>query len=62
MILLKEACRRDRRACHAAGIDAYFPIVRGVCTLDEALDADNAFSNLANAAEEVFRVMQVARG
>lgn len=47
------------RACHDEGIDAFFPIVRGVCTLEEALDVDNAFANLANAAEEVFRVMGI---
>ncbi len=47
------------RACHDEGIDAFFPVVRGVCTLEEALDADNAFANLANAAEEVFRVLAI---
>ncbi len=50
---------KGARACHAEGIDAYFPIVRGVCTLEEALDTKNAFANLANAAEEVFRVMGI---
>ncbi len=46
------------RACHDAGIDAYFPVVRGVCTLEDALTLDTAFANTANAAEEVFRVIR----
>ncbi len=45
------------RACHDAGIDAYFPIVRGVCTLEDALCVENAYANLANAVEQVFRVI-----
>ncbi len=43
-------------ACHAAGIDAMFPIVRGVCTLDEALDGKAAFENMASAVEQAFRL------
>ena len=49
------------RACHGAGIDAYFPIVRGVCTLEEALSAKTAYGNMVNAVEEVFRVIREVR-
>ncbi len=45
-------------ACNEAGIDAYFPILRGVCTLDEALDREHAFKNLAYTSEQVFRLMR----
>ncbi len=46
------------RACHDEGIDAYFPIVRGVCTLEQALNEETAYANMANTAEEVFRVIR----
>lgn len=47
------------RACHDEGIDAFFPIVRGVCTLEEALDAKQARENMIHTVEEVFRVMRL---
>jgi len=44
-------------ALNAAGIDAYFPILRRVVTLDEALDRDAAAANLADTVEQVFNMM-----
>ena len=37
---------RDATACNEAGIDAFFPIVRGVTTLDEAMQKENAVANM----------------
>ena len=45
-------------ALNAAGIDAYFPILRRVVTLDEALDRGAAAANLAGTAEQVFKLMK----
>ena len=45
-------------AVNAAGIDAYFPILRKITTLDEALDKGNAAANLAATVEQVFRIMK----
>ena len=42
-------------AVNAAGIDAYFPILRRVDTLEAALDVRNAAANLTAAAEQAFR-------
>lgn len=53
---------QDATACHAAGIDAFFPAVRGVTTLEAAMDPHNAFENLAASAEQVFRLIAVAGG
>lgn len=50
---------RGARACRDEGIDACFPIVRGVCSLEDALAAETAYNNMADAAEEVFRVMRI---
>lgn len=41
------------------GIDAFFPILRTVSTLEEALDKLNAASNLAATAEQVFRCFRL---
>ena len=47
----------EATACNAAGIDAFFPIVRGLTTLAEAMDPKNAKSNMAAAVEQVFRLL-----
>lgn len=48
----------DAEECNNHGIDAFFPIIRGLTTLDEALDRDNAYSNLRAAAYQVFRLIK----
>lgn len=47
----------DARVCNEHGIDAFFPIVRGACTLEEAMNPENAKKNLADTAEQVMRAM-----
>ena len=39
-------------------IDAFFPIVSGPCTLDEAMDKETACRNTARAAEQAFRLLK----
>lgn len=48
---------KDAEKCNQAGIDAYFPIVRGVTTLDEAMLSANAEENMSSAVEQVFRAI-----
>lgn len=48
---------KDAGECNAAGIDAFFPIVRGVTTLDEAMNPENAKENMALSVEQVFRAI-----
>ncbi|MBR3932489.1 MAG: glycerate kinase [Clostridia bacterium] len=50
---------KDAYKCNECGIDAFFPIVRGACTLEEAMNADNAFDNMADTAEQVFRLINL---
>ncbi len=45
--------------CNEYGIDAYFPIVRGITTLEEALNNDNAYKNLTATAYQVFRLITI---
>lgn len=47
----------DAEVCNAYGIDAFFPVLRGVTTLEEALDTNNAYKNLEATAYQVFRVL-----
>lgn len=50
---------KDAVACNKEGIDAFFPIVRGVTTLEEAMNPENAKRNLADTVEQVIRLMQI---
>ncbi len=52
---------KDAGACNAHGIDAFFPILRGICTLQEAMDKDTAAQNLSNTAEQVFRLAKAMK-
>lgn len=47
----------DAEQCNAHGIDAFFPILRGVTTLEEAMAPENAIKNLTATAYQVFRLL-----
>lgn len=49
----------DAGACNTAGIDAFFPIVRGVTTLEEAMASKRAKENMTLSVEQVFRMIQI---
>ena len=49
----------DAEICNEHGIDAFFPIVRGVTTIEEALDNNNAYHNLVVTAYQVFRLLKI---
>ena len=57
VIAFAGAVTEGATACNNAGIDAFFPIVRGVTTLDEAMKKENAHKNMSAAAEQVFRLL-----
>lgn len=46
----------DAGACHEKGIDAFFPILRQIETLEECMDTEHAKKNMADTAEQVFRM------
>ena len=48
----------DAGVCNQAGIDAFFPIVRGITTLEEAMKKEQAGKNLSLSVEQVFRLIQ----
>ena len=47
----------DAVVCNEYGIDAIFPIIRNIQTLQEAMDANNARENMITTAEQVFRLI-----
>ncbi len=49
----------EARICNEHGIDAFFPILRRVVTLPEAMEKKNSRINMADTAEQVFRAMQI---
>lgn len=51
----------DARACNEKGIDAFFPILRTVTTLEEAMEPETARNNMAGAAEQALRLWRACR-
>ena len=47
----------EAKNCNEKGIDAFFSILPGVCSLDEAMNTETAQKNMRNAAEQVFRLV-----
>ena len=43
--------------CNEHGIDAFFPVLRQVTTLAEAMETDKAYKNLKDTAYQVFRLL-----
>ena len=50
---------KDAATLNECGIDAYFPILRTVCSLEEAMNTENAAENLSGTVEQVFRVVRI---
>jgi len=48
----------DATECNKHGIDAFFPIVRTPCTLEEAMNTENARKNLKDTAVQVFNLIK----
>ena len=44
------------KACNQAGIDAYFPILREITTLEDAMNKENTRRNLEDTVEQVIRL------
>ena len=52
------AVTEDATLCNEVGIDAFFPIRRSICTLDEAMDTKNASRDLSDTAHQVFNLIK----
>lgn len=47
----------DANVCNKEGIDAFFPIIRGITTLEGAMNPVTARRNMIAAVEQVFRIV-----
>ena len=56
VIAFAGAVTEGAKACNQVGIDAYFPILRGISTLEEAMEKENARRNLEYTVEQVIRL------
>lgn len=61
VIAFSGAVTPDADVCNEHGIDAYFPILRSVVTLQEAMDGANARRNMTNTVRQVIRLWQAAQ-
>ncbi len=61
VIALAGAVTKDAGECNKNGIDALFPIIREICTLDEAMKPENAKQNMALTAEQTVRLFLVQK-
>ena len=59
VIAFAGAVTEGAKACNQAGIDAYFPILRGISTLEEAMKKETAKQNLADTVEQVMRLYRL---
>ena len=48
-------------ACNENGIDAYFPILRKVVTLDEAMEPETAKQNMIRTTEQIIRLVAAVK-
>ena len=53
------AVTEDAVACNEHGIDAFFPILRRIQTLQEAMEPSMAKENMETTVEQVFRLMNI---
>lgn len=61
VIALAGSIRPGAEICNQRGIHAYFSILPGVMTLDEAMDRETARHNMESAAEQIFRLADICR-
>lgn len=59
VVALAGSVTRDAGVCNAHGITAYFPIVRDAVSLEEAMRKSTAMENMADTAEQVFRLYSI---
>ena len=60
VIAFSGAVSEDAAICNQYGIDAFFPVLRKVCSLKDAMCTDTAQHNLSDTVEQVMRVWKVA--
>lgn len=60
IVAFSGAVTEDAAACNQAGIDAFFPILRQVTTLEAAMSPATAIRNMTAAVEQTFRLLKMS--
>ena len=61
VIAISGAVSDDAGKCNQQGIDAFFPALRKVCSLDEVMEKETAKKNIADTAEQILRLIYVIK-
>lgn len=61
VVALAGGIAEDAQACNQNGIDAYFPILQTVCTLEEAMEKENARKNMVSTVRQIFRLVKTVK-
>ena len=61
VVALAGAVIEGAEKCNENGIDAFFPILRKVMTLDEAMEPERARENMIRTAEQIMRLIVAVR-
>lgn len=61
VIALAGAIIEGAEKCNENGIDAFFPILRKVVTLDEAMDPETAKQNMIKTTEQIIRLVAAVK-
>ena len=61
VIALAGAVIEGAQECNEQGIDAYFPILRKVVTLDEAMEPETAKQNMIRTTEQIIRLVAAVK-
>ena len=59
VIAFAGAVTEGAKICNDAGIDAYFPILREITTLEDAMNKETAKQNLADTVEQAIRLYRL---
>lgn len=59
VIAFSGSVTEEAYVCNEHGIDAFFPILRKIQTLQDAMDSKNAKENMMTTVEQVFRLINI---
>ena len=61
VVALAGAVIEGAEKCNENGIDAFFPILRKIVTLDEAMEPETARQNMVKTTEQIIRLTAALR-
>ena len=61
VVALAGAVIEGAEKCNENGIDAFFPILRKIVTLDEAMEPETARQNMVKTTEQIMRLTAALR-